>query len=85
MADAEVEGALEKITVFLQRWYPPEIAPLVVKKQIQITGAIREEMTPKDVNLLLSRIEKVILPSFMSPPEARREIMKLRKQLGMKF
>ncbi len=85
MGETGIEAALNKIAEFLQRWYPPEIAPLVVKRQIQITGAIREEMTEKDLELLLSRIEKVILPSFMDSFDASKEIRKLRKEIGRKF
>ncbi len=83
MGNADIEAALGKIAVFLEGWYPSEIAPLVVKKQIQMTGAIREQMTEKDLKLLLSRIEKVILPSFMSSSDAKREIMRLRREIGM--
>ena len=81
MGETNIDYTLGKIVEFLQRWYPPNIAPLVVKKQVQITGAIPEEMTEKDIDLLLSRIEKVILPSFMSTHDARREIQKLRRNL----
>ena len=85
MENLDIGAALEKITVFLQKWYPQEIAPLVVKKQIQATGALQENMTEKDIQLLLSRIEMVILPSFMPPKQARREVIKLRKEIGVGF
>ncbi len=85
MAEIDMEATLERITKFLQRWYPPEIAPLVVKKQIQATGAIREQMTEKDLKLLLSRLQMVVLPSFMTPTEARKEIRILKKELGLSF
>jgi len=85
MGNVDVGAALEKITLFLQKWYPSEIAPLVVKKQIQATGAVMEEMTEKDLKLLLSRIQMVILPSFMPPDKARKEVMRLRKEIGIGF
>ena len=85
MRDMDVEGAIEKITVFLEKWYPSEVAPYVVKKQIQMIGAIREKMTKKDIELLLSRIEMVILPFFMEIGEARREIIMLKKEIGLRI
>ena len=85
MGNVDIEAALEKITVFLQKWYPLEIAPLVVKKQLQATGAMTDNHTEKDIDLPLSRIQMVILPSFMPPDKARREVMRLRKEIGMVF
>ncbi|GEM_PF-3447527 len=83
--DITVEDALEIITKFLERWYPPEIAPLVLKKQINATGAVSERMTEKDLNLLLSRLQMVILPTFMPSKDAAKEIRKLKKELGIRY
>lgn len=77
------DESLERITEFLQRWYPPEVAPFVLKKQIQVIGALRDEMTEKDIRLLLSRIQMVILPSFMPIEDAKKEVRKLKKELGI--
>jgi hypothetical protein len=85
MSDFNPEDALNEISKFLQQWFPPEIAPLVVKKQLQATGALMENLSEDDIRLFLSRIQMVILPSFLSPAEARKEIMGLKKKLGMKF
>ena len=85
MGNVDIEAALEKIAVFLEGWYPSEIASLVVKKQIQMTGAIREQMTEKDLKLLLTRIEKVILPRFMPMEDAKKEIRKLKKEINLRF
>ncbi len=83
MDRGDTERALERITLFLQRWYPPEVAPFVVKKQIQVIGALRDEITEKDIRLLLSRIQMVILPSFMPMEDAKKEVRKLKKELGV--
>ena len=85
MDEFNPDDALREIAIFLQRWFPPEIAPLVVKKQLQATGAVMDNLTEEDIRLLLSRIQRVILPSFLSTSEARKEIMSLKKRLGLKF
>jgi hypothetical protein len=85
MEEFDTEKALQEISSFLQKWFPPEIAPLVVKKQLQATGAVLETLSENDINLLLSRIQIVILPSFLSVAEARAEIRNLKKRLGIKY
>ena len=83
MDEFNPEETLKEISAFLQRWFPPEVAPLVVKKQLNATGADPNNITMKDIDLLLGRLQMVILPSFMSPAESRREISKLRRKIGV--
>ena len=85
MDEFNPDDALKEIAIFLQRWFPPEIAPLVVKKQLQATGAMLDNLTEEDIKLLLSRLQIVILPSFLRPSDARKEIMNLKKRLGLAF
>ncbi len=77
--------ALEEITKFLERWYPPEIAPHVVNTQLKIVGADEGNMGEKEIKLLLSRIEMVILPTYMSMDEAKMEVRRLKRKLGISY
>ena len=85
MTTAEINENLSKITTFLEAWYPPSIAPHVVKTQLKIVGAREDDVTEKDLKMLLKRIEMVVLPTFMSTEDARREIIVLKKNLGISY
>ncbi|NPA75456.1 MAG: hypothetical protein GXO25_05190 [Euryarchaeota archaeon] len=77
--------ALNEITRFLEKWYPAEIAPHVVATQLKILGTDENEVGEKEIKLLLSRIEMVILPTYMSLDDARAEVRKLKRKLGVAY
>ncbi len=85
MSHMSPHDMIEEISKFMEKWYPQNIAPLVVKRQLKMTGALEEKLNEKDILILLSRIEKVVLPSFMSMDEAREKIIELKKNLGLRF
>ena len=79
------QEALEKITKFLERWYPPEIAPHVVSTQVRMLGIDVSELTEKDIKFLLSRLETVVLPTYMDESDAKLEIRKIKRELGISY
>ncbi len=85
MSENEIERALDRITKFLEKWFPQEVAPFVVKKQLQASGAFEDDIKEEDIKLLLSRIQIVVLPAFMSNEEAAQEIRNLKKEINLEF
>ncbi len=80
-----VKETIAEITKFLEKWYPEEIAPHVVSTQLKIIGVDENSATEKDIKLLLSRIEVVILPTYMSQEDAKMEVRRLKRRLGISY
>ncbi len=81
----DIDRAILTITNFLERWYPPEIAPHVLKTQLRVVGADEKNIVEKDIRMVLRRLEMVVLPTYMSDEDAHREIIKLKKELGLRY
>ncbi len=77
------DKVLEEISEFLTAYFPTNIVPKALQNNLRMIGVEdRTHLTERDLFLLLDRIEKVILLSYMGKDEARRRINALKKELS---